>query len=594
MKKSVLFSALAGIVAACMLAGCGSGDTTGTGTVSTLAASESCMNCHGTAVSAVTGQNISEEWLASTHNTGNGASCGDCHEPAAGHPESCSSCHGGGTPSPGQDEVVRNPDAAQKCYKCHGPSHPTDIMISEAPQHFGNMTASIANTTYRASYVSSMYVGNCRKCHNPHDPTSQIGINQDWADSGHGDTLVQARTRYDFKTRGSYEPVNLTFQYYCVRCHTTTGYINFVTSGFTDIAPFAGPGYPVVQNTPDMPSDQPSPDKSKEVTGCNACHDDGQGNSYSFKLRAVPPVRIYYNFSTAWAVSKLTGTTVKLNNNPVDYPDNGASNMCFPCHAGRGTGALIKAAAAAGLDFSSAPVIFAHALTGAATLSRTSGYEFDGRDYTNADDYLHNRIGLNNFQGTGTLGPCITCHMNSDVSHSFTPVAVDATTGAITGIISKTCAHCHNGVIEPAWTPDALQQEQAGMHAALAALSAMLKAKGVPHTINAQKRLRNWEYPYGPGTGPNTMGAYFNYSLLAEEPGAFAHNSDYTKRLIYDSIDWLDNGALDNDVEAAINGLTFPAGTTDPVTGVPYTTGELANLKTTAITYLIGGPGGRP
>ena len=576
------------------LAGCGN-DNSLSQTASNFAASETCIKCHKTerAISSVTGASINDEWASSAHNSMHGASCIDCHGSGNGHPSSCGGCHGGST-TVGLE--FHNPEKASMCYKCHGLNHPEDIMVSLAPQHFGNMTASINNNSYRASYVSSQYVGNCRKCHNPHDPSGYIAINRQWAGSGHGNTLSGARTRYDFKTRGSYEPVNRTFQFYCERCHTTTGYIKFVSSGFSDIAPFAGPGYEVVQNMPlpvvPAPADKPSPDKSKEVTGCNACHDDGKGNAYNFKmLRNVAPVRIYYNISTAW-----TSPTVRLNNSPVDYPDKGASNMCVPCHAGRGAGQLIKSAAAAGLDFTSAPSsISAHDRDVAATLAKHGGYEFDGRDYANPDEYLHEKIGMNNIQGTGTRGPCITCHMRSNESHSFQPVRIDSVTGAITDIISRTCANCHNNALKPAWTPQALQAKRAGLQAALAALSRLRTVKGVPKAVSTPnpKGLYNWEFQFGVGSGPNTMGANFNYSFLVNEWGAFAHNSTYVKRLIYDSIDWLNDGALNNDVEAAINGLTYVAGAKNPVTGIVYTAQELADLNATAINYLIGGPGGQ-
>jgi len=64
-----------------------------------------------------------------------------------------------------------------------------------------------------------------------------------------------------------------------------------------------------------------------------------------------------------------------------------------------------------------------------------------------------------------------------------------------------------------------------------------------------------------PANGKPNMGACFNMNMLKHEPGAFAHNSVYTKRLIYDSIDWLDNLALDYSVYGTLNALdpgTYP------------------------------------
>ncbi len=48
------------------------------------------------------------------------------------------------------------------------------------------------------------------------------------------------------------------------------------------------------------------------------------------------------------------------------------------------------------------------------------------------------------------------------------------------------------------------------------------------------------------------MGAAFNFNLLEHDPGAYAHNRIYTKRLIYDSIDWVDDGIMNYSVGATL------------------------------------------
>jgi hypothetical protein len=53
----------------------------------------------------------------------------------------------------------------------------------------------------------------------------------------------------------------------------------------------------------------------------------------------------------------------------------------------------------------------------------------------------------------------------------------------------------------------------------------------------------------GATSGKNNMGAAFNYNLLEHDPGAFAHNRYYAKRLIFDSIDWLDDGTMNESVD---------------------------------------------
>ncbi|QWV94311.1 cytochrome c family protein [Geomonas oryzisoli] len=609
--KSLVFL----ILTTLLVAGCGGGSADNTTGVSKLAQSQKCMDasCHGGSVSPGTGALIVKEWLNSTHNLNNGAGCADCHEPHPGHPESCSKCHGGGS-----GVATQNPDAAHKCNKCHGLAHPDDIQVRLAPQHFGNMTASINNNTYRASYLSSNYIGNCRKCHNPHDPTTAMAANAEWAESGHGDVLSGARTRYEFKTRGSYVPYNLTYEYYCVRCHTSTGYINFVTSGFTDVRPFAGPGYAVVQNAPvkvaagaAQPADAPSPDKTKEVTACNVCHDNGAGRAYNWATRAVGAYRGYYNFS-----SSNSSPTVKLNNKVTVYPDVNDSNVCIPCHSGRAIGSMIYDAQAAGMDFSNTNTPSAHDRAAATLVFRTGGYEFQGRNYVPAR-FLHNRIGVANEHGTGNAGPCATCHMKTPTPHGFQPVQRDRA-GNIISIASTACAHCHNG--DPLLlTPAVLQAKKQGYAAAIAMLNVLKTDPTLPaNSLNPSRSKvrplanRNSDYNAAfPGGGANTMGAFYNASLLQNEPCAFAHNPQYTKRLIYDSIDWLNNGVMDNDVEAAINNATLAVNSntgkvslSNPIMGGYYITAQLpgpayaavfAQVKADAINWLLGGPnGGRP
>jgi hypothetical protein len=55
-----------------------------------------------------------------------------------------------------------------------------------------------------------------------------------------------------------------------------------------------------------------------------------------------------------------------------------------------------------------------------------------------------------------------------------------------------------------------------------------------------------------PGTGQNNMGAAYNFNLLEHDPGAYVHNRMYTKRLIYDSIDWADDNVMNYSVGATL------------------------------------------
>jgi hypothetical protein len=582
---------------------------------STLEASTACIDCH-TFHSPGSGALIAEEWKSSRHNTeisgkqvpGFGAGCRDCHEPIAGHGDKkvCGAqCHGGGPVIPIDQQVVMNPDQQQKCNKCHGLNFPDDPMLKFSPQHFGNLTASTNNTSYRASYVSSQYVGNCRKCHNPHALIARDAagksIHAQWAESGKGNPRSGPFSRFEFKTRGTDQPVATSFENYCVRCHTTTGYINYVTSGFNDQHAWGA-----------------ATDKTKQMIACNACHDDGNGRAYGFRVRKVPPVRVYYNISST--TRKPLSTRLRLNNTPRFYPDAAASNVCVPCHAGRGIGQLIKDAMTATdpvkgttVSFRDLSRISAHDFAGAATLFRKDGYEYEGRDYdSSASGFQHDRVGMNGFNGTGTSGPCITCHLKSAESHSFLAVRFDETTHAITGILSRTCARCHNGTnpLAPVWTVDSLQAKKSGFRAALAMLSRLLDSK----SPSVASITTNWFAPYSTTSqgsskqqhGANTMGAFFNFDTLKNDWGAYAHNDLYAKRLIFDSIDWIFDGKPDLTtdsgarVETAINSVTLPTKSNltifDPVLGnlpLAANNAELSALKAAAITWLLGGPGGK-
>lgn len=597
---------LAPVLLCSILAGCGSGDSQSTAelaAVSKLAASQPCISCHGADVSPGTGMPIVSEWQASTHNTRNGAGCADCHEPAADHPNVCNSCHGGGSPA-GYD-VTTNPDAAGICAKCHSYLLRNDVMMLLAPQHFNNVTASATNTTSRASYVTSRYVGHCTYCHNPHDTTTAMPQASQWANS----LLSTKGTAFGkSQLQGTTVPAPLyQGDAFCVRCHTTTGFVNFVSvdatgQRFNDQQAWTLPG-----------------DKTIEVVGCDACHDNGNGSSYGYAVRSIPAVSVYYNYS-----SNVGG--VKVNNTPTIFPDFGNSNICVPCHAGRNNiGPTITKIEAFGLDFSNGlSPGSGHNRLAPLTLAQNGFYEFPGRDYDNPG-YQHATVGTGNLRGTGTSGPCVTCHIANGGGHLFYPVTFSSA-GIITQVTTTTCASCHDGSYQQAWTPATLQAQRDGYASALAILGLLRNYSSsltVPGATKYPKGITNgktnanpnWTLfaPGAPHTGANTMGAVYNYSQIVADPAGFAHNSRYVRRLIYDSIDWLQDGILgDNDVESAINGATLspstsaathyyvslayplPGGTAFIASQPPSaTTAALfAKVKSDAINWLIGGPGG--
>lgn len=546
------------------LLGCGEKTVVGAN-VSKLEESQRCIDCHG-AASKVTGKSIGDEWLASSHNTANGASCADCHEPHLSHPDSgnCNRCHGG-SPVVGGDVSVN-----ENCERCH--TKGGGYKVAQRA-HFANTSYPTAFGAYTASFVSSSYVGNCRKCHNPHDATTGMKYNSAWAKSGHGELNVGARTARDFKLFGTAQPANLAYTNsspgpstppttdpdviatgtpVCVRCHTTTGYINFVNSNFLKVSPFGSRS-----------------DKTKEVTGCDACHTD-----YSFKVRKVGQVKLFFNFSGVTQPSVGNpGGHAKIQNNAITFPDLGSSNICIPCHSGRGIGSEIKLLNDMGVDFAKINNPSSHDFTGAALLTAKSGYEFAGKEYVSGVGSAtgHDSAGLSNGKG-----PCITCHLNKAVksdSHTFKPVVHDSaqfplyTTNrtwsqvysvgtdspASLKILSISSLSCNTTACHVGLNVAELNSDKEGYISALAVLNKWIRlVRNVPASpqmafnaaTNKARSTTKWDY-LGTGTGPDLMGAAFNLSNLNNEPGAYTHNPLYAKRLVYDSLYFLCTNATD-------------------------------------------------
>jgi len=590
LKKSLLLLVLVPI----LFSGCGGGDPSGSGSTasgaSKLAASTTCIGCHGNMLSPATGVPIVTEWQASLHNTKNGAGCADCHEPDAGHPNLCNKCHSGGGYG-----VVANPDQAGKCGKCHGPSFPTDVQMALAPQHYGYSSARALPATVRASYVSGQYQGRCRACHNPHlnNLTQQ---HRDYATSLHGNPKGVAWTARDFKQSAA-----------CIRCHTSTGFIGFVTSGFTTPASGFGSG-----------------DSSRELVACDACH-----SSYDFKnsLRQVAAFSAPYT----------------AGGNPVNFPDVGTSNLCLPCHSGRAGADDVKAVQ----DFTNATFVSAHNLAVAGLMYMKIGFKdfttasapanaaaTTATQFTYGDSYTmftgpavpaapagqvnsaHRRFGTPLINGDthvapskgllaawlpGTMdtgGPCVTCHLNAADSNgvlatndrltSHTLATNDRLTSHTLAINTNTftqvCVNCHFGDVPLAsilpTTVRAFLDANSGdfQNALTLAKKVLLSRYQVSYSSvepyfydlaadpTGKTPVRDWTRGTGNQVfGRRLMGACFNIDLLTREPAAFAHARTYVRRLVYDTIDFLDDGKINMSVGAtavATDSTTFVKGTT--------------------------------
>ncbi len=550
-----------------------------------------CLSCHGNRDPA-----LAAAYQQSTHYLTAAVSCSGLHNPdgSLGHPylaqpgSSCLPCHTNATPQIATD-FSASPhlntgcigchydhtatSTFNRCSGCHGSPHPWESLgicgrchlthnpytITAPPPHFNSFST--------ARYVTSRVT--CDSCHRTIDEAGAstfniYSANRQWGRSGKADATSAAYVSYDFKTLGTPLPATLATSVGpdCVRCHTTTGYVKYVETGFKDIAPF----------------EEPSGQRTREMIACSACHTPTPFLSYdivdwdnytyvpAFSRRDVPQVIAYYNYSTS-------GTKVL---NPMVMPyDAGESNNCIVCHAGRTGGSTLRLIAqlygSSGAFWGNVPLIDPHGMAAAGILYGKNGYEFFGKSYSGS-------FAVHGALGGDDPGACIFCHMSADKKHTFSPVEKDAA-GTITAItaFTPTCSGCHDQTSKPIPLNDPAQLEgkRRDYVSSLKALAAVLAKKGIYYNAalspyffttadqaaqGAATAYRNWRAFYVAGSPPSysgsdLMGAAFNLRLLDGEKGGYAHNSYYAKRLAYDSIDLADDGKLNATVVVTLQNL---------------------------------------
>lgn len=528
-----------------------------------VVASKTCLECHQS-------NSVVLPYVNSTHAKVPGApTCYTCHNPTTppmphpGYPLStvkqvCVTCHNSSFNPPfPQPRVAFHQDflaTPDICITCHN-QHSLQIIPAGLPKPHFNSVTSISNPNYTAMYVTSRT--KCNYCHGtplwfqdpPTLPAAQARTQ--WAASGKGDVTSipwKGDPTHNWKATGTQgADAATTTSQDCVRCHTSTGFVQYSKSGYHNISPVGV-----------------ASDKTSEPLTCNACHNSDQEVD-PFSVRSVDNVTAYYNYSSA-ATKKLI---VKFDQffgykpffNPPVPVTNGGSNLCISCHAGRQSGATIKAAAAAGLNFSNASFMNSHYMTAAGSLYQSTGFYF----YTSTR-YLpgnaaksHQQAGTDPVYGLpgGSNGPCAACHMNSSPpKHSYKPLTRDAD-GKITNFEATVCYQCHQ------YDVTFIQQQEDGFLGSLDALQYVLKQKGIyysatyPYFFKSEgpyttaNAFKDWNSVY-PDKGANVMGATFNFNLMKRELGAWAHNPVNTKRLLWDSIDFIDDGIMNNSTSMTI------------------------------------------
>ncbi len=434
------------------------------------------------------------------------------------------------------------------CFDCHG--HESRTNTREVASST-DTTYTPAGTLYYNSAASTIYTDWSQSVHagfllSAKITASKTGSGTTQVDNVMNAEVEQAFNHADWSSSGEQD---------CQRCHTATGASNFMTSpstydpannDFSDLA-----GWSSRSATPSS--------GQRELIYCWTCHTN-PANGVVRNPGAVPAVYTY-------------------NGATVTFPDVAESNTCITCHSGRGNSDTITNTVHTGTNYSHLVAhgsVSHHGPTAGTVFSAVShvGYEFPGQSYANVAYFQHDKIGTAAAEAaTGTTGPCASCHMGDSsaygkASHTFEAVTyTDATATTISTITNPTlCAKCHSGVHE--MTVAELQKNKDEASDANQLLSDILKqANG---QINyAGTDMTAAAFLDGASATVEDLGAVNNSGyLLHSDKGAYVHNRVYFKRLIFDSIDWAQNGAL-------TGSITVPASYTGAATwfGADATTG---------------------
>jgi len=635
MKRLKLIAPLLSVALIAMLAGCGS-DKRESSSPAQVTASQSCIGCHNGTNSRVTGNSVVQEWLRSAHSSASGgAACDDCHH-VDGHPTN------GSIPPLPNDTV---------CIQCHT----NTVTMTTQAAHFSGTSASflglplsrLADTLTNPA-TGSVESSSCNGCHNPHDMTSLLPVNRQWADSGHGDTAAEAFNESAFIKSTT-----------CNRCHSATGFRYYATHNQAAITTALLGRY----------------SSAKEVISCNACH-----TNFSWRrISSDPAVTTFITFSTPY--NKFPNVTKRIpgSNFPSTASNIGDSKLCVPCHAGR-TGARVGAAisptatATPPFDshyFPAAAVMYGKigfinftsqgaVLPAVAAIPASTGVQPTGaiaattygqslitsEDISGGVTSTHRRLGTVAINGDshnpsffvpGNLdanGPCVTCHMTAGHTLAFDdPTFAKNSYNAV-------CINCHTSERGTPLNADnfkaAFVDENRGqMFDALALATTLLETNyGISINLTDDEALETpqdvsfvftatgrsagitgitagsaittstWAsyLAANPGlTAPQVYklkGALFNVILNYKENTAFLHARTLTRRLIYDAIDFLDDGFMNQSVGATAQAqsLLGNAGTNrvfgkfvkDTRAFVTNTEGPLFGTTTPSMTYLIG------
>ncbi len=304
----------------------------------------------------------------------------------------------------------------------------------------------------------------------------------------------------------------------CQRCHTATGLENFLDADINEEEyDYNNNDYSHLVN---WSAAEGSP--QNEMLYCWGCHT----NAADGDLRN--PGELTLDFVNEGEDSPSGETEY------VTLPDKGNANVCGACHAGRGNNTSIRtgnrSTRFAGHHGPTAGSLYAEVVH--------TGFEYTGKDYTPVAFFAHDDIEINGDSPETGDGPCVGCHMDGTADHTFEAVEEDAA-GNIVAINNQAlCNTCHTTF---PMNPSILEEEEAGLEDSSKLLDAYV-TNDVTNYLDEDVKANYRTVPL------NAYGAFQNSLYMHDEPSIYVHNRFYGKRLIFDSIDWLDNGVLNGTI----------------------------------------------
>lgn len=606
---------LMALVALPFIVGCGSGSKEGSARVTVeepaLAGVAACTNCHPIQTS---------DWKDGGHTNRNdlpsyamigavgSSECRECHDPNnegssmnevlggtynARPVNGCETCHGNGGNHFGLGPITKYRVAKSgfassqfmTCNACHRLRDKTTGALMAPGQHAtdniqmnhvatpGDWSNSNGTNKNAITGVSIDPLNNhaCSNCHNPHK--ADLTINKDWYNSGHA-----AR-----ESDGPWAYYNWSAMPGCQKCHTTSGFAAFATKNEAGQMYVAATDAPLKADTNWKP----------EMITCIGCHT----TNYDGGRRNPKAITADYNFNGVRATFPGEFSSI----NPGD------SNICITCHEGRESGESLNAVT----DFSNWSFIDAHYLAVAGLMYAKSGFTgftdastpvfFNdavgtyGQSLTSDTDgglltSTHRKLGTPALVGDinnpaaftrgnyDSMGPCVTCHMQAagqarrKTSHTL---SIDFNAA------KEVCINCHAGEVDNAGMLSSFLEGQSGVFqdALNLAVGQLLSRQGIsysdeypyffderlPLVAGSKQAVTDWTRgTNNQAFGKKVMGAAFNISLLKHEPAAYAHARTYARRLLYDTIDFLDDGTINLSVSAtavAANPAKYVKGT---------------------------------